>query len=165
MLYRKWICLWQWFRDSVTHCRHKYLYPRIQRVPLSVPDCAVTWPKRYIFWCTKWDRFLSTQTVVGMDFLKLKNSKNSCLLTLCIYTLFLWEEFYENQILDFGQKKKKIKNKTKNKVRHAEHNSKVSRLSILKITRSKHQNRAWLSLILYCVQTSLLSLFYYHTLT
>ena len=60
---------------------------------------------------------------------------------------------------------KKIKNKAKNKVRHAEHNSKVSRLAILKIIRAKHQNRAWLSLILYCIQTSLLSLFYCHALT
>ena len=33
------------------------------------------------------------------------------------------------------------KNKAKNKVRHAEH-SKVSRLVILKIIRTKHQNRA-----------------------
>ena len=39
-------------------------------------------------------------------------------------------------------KKKKIKNNAKNKVRHAEHNSKVSRLAILKIIRTKHQNRA-----------------------
>ena len=62
-------------------------------------------------------------------------------------------------------KKRKIKNKARNKVRHAEHNSKVSRLAILKIIRTKHQNRAWLSLILYCMQTSLLSLFYCHTLT
>ena len=42
-------------------------------------------------------------------------------------------------------KKRKIKNKAKNKVRHAEHNSKVLRLAILKIIRTKHQNRAWLS--------------------
>ena len=34
------------------------------------------------------------------------------------------------------------KKKIKNKVRHAEHNSKVSRLGILKIIRIKHQNRA-----------------------
>ena len=61
-------------------------------------------------------------------------------------------------------KKRKIKNKARNKVRHAEHNSKVSRLAILKIIRTKHQNRAWLSLIFYSIQTSLLSLFYCHTL-
>ena len=33
--------------------------------------------------------------------------------------------------------------------------------AILNIIRAKHQNRAWLSLILYCMQTSLLSLFYH----
>ena len=42
--------------------------------------------------------------------------------------------------------KKQIKNKVKNKVRHAEHKSKVSRLEILKVIGAKHQNRAWLSL-------------------
>ena len=35
-----------------------------------------------------------------------------------------------------------------------EQKNKVSSLAILKIIRTKHQNRAWLSLILYCMQTS-----------
>ena len=56
---------------------------------------------------------------------------------------------------------KKIKNKAKNKVRHAEHKSKVSRLAILKIIRAKHQNRAWLSLILYYIHVDQ---FYSHAL-
>ena len=32
-----------------------------------------------------------------------------------------------------------------------EHKSKVSRLAILKIIRTKHQNRTWLSFIFYCM--------------
>ena len=35
-----------------------------------------------------------------------------------------------------------------------EQKNEVSSLAILKIIRTKHQNRAWLSLILYCMQTS-----------
>ena len=59
----------------------------------------------------------------------------------------------------------KIKSKVKNKVKHAKHKSKVSRKAIIKIIRTKHQKRVWLSLILYCMQSSLLPLFYCHTLT
>ena len=83
-----------------------------------------------------------------------------------IHSFFLSEQFYENKILDFGKKKdhNNKKNKAKNKVRHPEQ-SKVSRLVILKLKRTKHRNRAWLTPILYCMQTSLLSLFYFHTLT
>ena len=51
---------------------------------------------------------------------------------------------------------KKNKNNAKNNVGHAEHKSKVSKLAILKIIRTKHRKRPWLSLILYCIQTSLL---------
>ena len=35
-----------------------------------------------------------------------------------------------------------------------EHKNKVSSLAILRIIRGKHQNKAWLSLILYCMTTS-----------
>ena len=40
----------------------------------------------------------------------------------------------------------------------------MSRLAILEIIRTKHQNTAWLLLILYYIKTSQLSLFYCHTL-
>ena len=81
-----------------------------------------------------------------------------------IHSIFFKRNFMRAKPLILA-KERKIKNKAKNKVRHAEHNSKVLRLAILKIIRAKHQNRAWLSLILYCMHTSLLSLFYCHTLT
>ena len=91
-----------------------------------------------------------------MDFLKLKNSENSCLLTWCIYTLFfiralLWEQnprFWPN----------KIRTKLRTKSGMLNIKSQVFRLAILKIIRIKHQKRAWLSLILYCMKSSLLSL-------
>ena len=77
-----------------------------------------------------------------MDFLKLKNSENSCLLPLFIYTLFFYKSnFMRTKPLILERNNNEKKNKAKNKVRHAEH-SKVSRLVILKIIRTKHQNRA-----------------------
>ena len=38
---------------SVTHYRHKELYLRIQGIPWSVYDNAVTYPKRYILFDVK----------------------------------------------------------------------------------------------------------------
>ena len=43
------------------------------------------------------------------------------------------------------------KEQAENKVRLAEHKSKVSSLAIFKIIRTKHQNRAWLLLLLSCM--------------
>ena len=83
---------------------------------------------------------------------------------LCIYTLLFIRAILWEQNPWFWQQRK-IKSKVKNKIRHAVHKSKVSRLTIIKIIRTKHRNRAWLSLILYCMQSSLLPLFYCHTLT
>ena len=37
----------------------------LKTVSWSVSDCAVIWPRRYIFSYTKWCHFLSTQTVGG----------------------------------------------------------------------------------------------------
>ena len=83
---------------------------------------------------------------------------------LCIYTLLFIRAILWEQNPWFWQQRK-IKSKVKNKIRHPVHKSKVSRLTIIKIIRTKHHNRAWLSLILYCMQSSLLPLFYCHTLT
>ena len=66
---------------------------------------------------------------------------------------FLYKSNFIRTNFDFGQnkktKKKQIKNKAKIKVRHTKHKRKVSRLAILKITRTEHQDRTWLWLI-YC---------------
>ena len=60
--------------------------------------------------------------------------------------------FYKNKSLDLS---KKIKNKLRPKLDILSHrvprDNKVPRLAILKIIRKKHQNRAWLSLVLYCM--------------
>ena len=99
---------------SVTHCRHKQLYLIIQRFLWSVSDWAVALPKEiYFLWCTKWNCFLSTQTVGGMEFLKLKNSENSCLLPLCIYILFLKKAILWERNSWFWKKRNKKKLKTK----------------------------------------------------
>ena len=80
-----------------------------------------------------------------------------------IHSIFNMSNFMRAKPLILA--KKKIKSKAKNKVRDVEHESKVSRLAIIKIIRTKHQKRAWLSLILYCIQSSLLRLFYCYNLT
>ena len=58
-----------------------------------------------------------------------------------------------------------VKKKTKLRIKSGMLNIRVKHLSlpfvILNIIRAKHQNRVWLLLILYCMQTSLLSLFYH----
>ena len=57
-----------------------------------------------------------------------------------------------------------VKKRTKLRTKSCMLNIRAKRLSlpfaILNIIRAKHQNRAWLLLILYCMQASLLSLFY-----
>ena len=58
-----------------------------------------------------------------------------------------------------------VKKRTKLRTKSCMLNIRAKRLSlpfaILNIIRAKHQNRAWLLLILYCMQASLLSLFYH----
>ena len=70
------------------------------------------------------------------------------------YTLF----FYKN---NFASTKALIlanNSRTSQEQSHnccpTEHKNKMPRLAILKIIRTKHQHRAWLSLTLYCMQTS-----------
>ena len=60
------------------------------------------------------------------------------------------------------------KQKTKLRTKSGMLNIRAKRLSlpyikndILNLIRAKHQNRAWLLLILYCMQASLLSIFYH----
>ena len=64
-----------------------------------------------------------------------------------------------NKTIDFGKKRKQLKTKSGMLNKRAKCLSLP--FAILNIIRAKHQNRAWLSLILYCMQTSLLSLFYH----
>ena len=58
-----------------------------------------------------------------------------------------------------------VKKRTKLRIKSGMLNIRVKHLSlpfvILNIIRAKHQNRVWLLLILYCMQTSLLSIFYH----
>ena len=94
-----------------------------------------------------------------MDFLIMKNSENSILLPLCKCTLFLEEQFYENKTLGFAKKKTKLR--TKSGMLNIRAKLLSLPFAILNIIRAKHQNRAWMLLILYCMQASLLSLFYH----
>ena len=57
--------------------------------------------------------------------------------------------------------KKRTKLKTKSSVLNIRAKCLSLPFAILNIIRAKHQNRAWLLLILHCMQTSLLSLFYH----
>ena len=94
-----------------------------------------------------------------MDFLILKNSENSILLPLCICTLFFRSAILWEQNPRFWLKKR-----TKLRTKSGIMNIRAKRLSlpfaIRNIIRQRHQSRAWLLLILHCMQTSLLSLFY-----
>ena len=58
-----------------------------------------------------------------------------------------------------------VKKRTKLRTKSCMLNIRAKRQSlpfaILNVIRAKHQNRAWLLLILYCMQASLLSLFYH----
>ena len=63
---------------------------------------------------------------------------------------FLQQQFYKDKSLDFGKKKFRRSQEQSQACCPTEQKNKVSRLPILKILRTKHQNRAWLSLILYC---------------
>ena len=63
-----------------------------------------------------------------------------------------------NKTLDFGKKRTKLK--TKSSMLNIRAKCLSLPFAILNIIRAKHQNRAWLLLILYCMQASLLSLFY-----
>ena len=70
---------------------------------------------------------------------------------ICLtYTLFFIKQFYKNKSLGFGKNLRA--SQEQNRVCcPAEHKNNVSRLAIYKIIRTEHQNRAWLSLILYCM--------------
>ena len=74
--------------------------------------------------------------------------------------------FYKSKFmrtLNF-EKEKKIRTKLRTMSDMLNITERVSTPAILKILTTKHQNRAWFSLILYCMQSSLFSLFYCHTL-
>ena len=66
---------------------------------------------------------------------------------------FLYQQFYKNKSLVFGKKLRKSQEQNQ-ACCPTEHKNKVPRLAILKLLRIKHQNSAWRSLILYCLQTS-----------
>ena len=103
----------------------------------------------------RWNGFSKTEELAEVVF---------CIMH--IHSIFHKSNFMSTKLLVVAtKKKKKIKSKAENKVRDVDLESKVSRLAIIKIIRTKHQKRAWLSLILYCIQSSLLRLFYCHTLT
>ena len=59
---------------------------------------------------------------------------------------------YKNKSFGFG-KELRISYEQSQACCPAEHKNKVSRLAISKVM-TEHQNRAWLSLILYCIKTS-----------
>ena len=67
--------------------------------------------------------------------------------------------FFYIKALDFGKKRAKLR--TKSGMLNIKAKCLGLPFAILNIIRAKHQNRAWLSLTLYCMQTSLLSLFYH----
>ena len=69
---------------------------------------------------------------------------------LCIHSFLYKNKFIRTKPLVL--KKKLRTNTEKNKdYCPAEHKNKVSRLAISKIIKTEHQNRAWLSFILYCM--------------